>query len=332
MKPITVLGGGAWGTAVATLLATNGHRVTIWCYEPDVVETINKQHKNERYLPDVELAPTICATTNLKEALAESDIICEAVPVAFLRKVLNEAKEYIHCGHRWIVLSKGIEQETLLLPTQIIDVVCGNNPEKAVLSGPSFARDLGQQMVTAVIIATNHVDYCKELQCLFKNNFFRPYISTDMIGVQVGGALKNVMALGIGFLDGAGYTDNAKAFIFTRGLQEMMLCAAALGGKKETLVGLAGVGDLFLTAMGQSSRNHRLGVRLGQGVSREAVFKELGTIPESVNTIMSTHQLMLRYNLDLPVLDGLYQLINGTQTLDEFFAAILERPIEKDCV
>jgi glycerol-3-phosphate dehydrogenase (NAD(P)+) len=143
MKPITVLGGGAWGTAIASLLATNGNQVNIWCFEPEVVDTINNQHKNERYLPGIDLPPNVRATTDLKEALSQSDLICEAIPVAHLRNVLNLAKAHIHAGHRWLVLSKGIEQDTLLLPTQIIDVVIGNNPKKAVLSGPSFARDLG---------------------------------------------------------------------------------------------------------------------------------------------------------------------------------------------
>lgn len=332
MKQITILGGGAWGTAVATLLAENGHQVTIWCYEKEVVETITNKRINERYLPGVTLADSIVATNDMRMALEKSELICEAVPVAFLRNILTEAKPYVSPGHRWLVLSKGIEQHSLLLPTQIIDVVMGNNPMKAVLSGPSFARDLAEKKITAVIFATNHCEYSNYLLDIFKNSFFRPYLSTDMIGVQIGGALKNVMALGIGFIDGAGYTDNAKAFIFTRGLQEMMVCAQALGGKKETLYGLAGLGDLFLTALGSCSRNRYLGMRLGQGMSIETVLAELRTTPESVNTIQSTYQLIQQHKLDLPVLSGLYHVIQGTQTLSEFFDTIIERPVEKDCI
>lgn len=330
MKHITILGGGAWGTSIAKLLATNGHKVTLWCFEKEVVDSINNTHVNSRYLAGISLPETIQATHDIGQAVAESSLICEAIPVVFMRKVLANVKPHITSNHRWLVLSKGIEQESLLLPTQIITDILGEQTQVAVLSGPSFARDLAEQKITAVIIASSKKEYNDELQALFKNNFFRPYLSSDVIGVQVGGAFKNVMALGIGFLDGAGYADNSKAFVFTHGLQEMMQCAVVLGGKKESLCGLSGVGDLFLTAMGQSSRNLYLGTRLGQGIDINTIIAELGTTPESANTIISIHQLIQKYKLDLPILEGIYHITRGDQTIVEFFTKLFERPIESD--
>jgi len=292
MKIVCMLGEGAWGTAVATLLAQNGLQVKLWCYDASVAESIKKNRYNERYLPGIYLDKKIEPFTDLKEALEKVDLIFEAIPVQYLRTILNKAKPFCEIDQPWVVLSKGIEQNTLLFPSQMIDEVLGYEPKKSVLVGPSFAKDLAAKQITAVTLAVTDCDFGLSLQKLLANTYFRPYLSLDLVGVQVGAAIKNVIALAIGMLDGAGFTDNAKAFVFTRGLHEMVEIAQALGGKTETLYGLSGVGDLVLTAMGGLSKNREVGKRLGQEQSLEKILKQTGYIPEGINTVKSVHQFM----------------------------------------
>jgi len=330
MKKVTVLGDGAWGTAVATLLAQNGCTVLLWCHNQEVADTIKEKRVNERYLPGCTLNELIHPVTSLQEAVCGSKWVFEAVPVKFLRSVLQQT---IHCFSRdqtWIILSKGIEQETLLLPSQIIDDVFGYEPKKAVLAGPSFAQDLARKQLTAVSIAATQESTARTLQKMLANNYFRPYYSPDLIGVQVGGALKNVLALGIGVLEGAGFTDNAKALLFTRGLNEMVQCAVALGGEQETLYGLSGVGDLVLTSMGSLSRNLLVGKRIGAGDSLETILAETGYIPEGLNTVKSVHKLAQKYNVQLPIFENIYEGIFGGKPLDAIIAELMSRPLKRE--
>jgi glycerol-3-phosphate dehydrogenase (NAD(P)+) len=322
MKKIGMLGGGAWGTALSNLLANNGHEVLIWCYEHDVKDCIIGKHVNERFLPDVELSPLITPTNDLKEFFSETGIIFEAIPVPHMRSILQLAKPYVQAQHRFVALSKGLEQETLLLPSQIIMDVMGSHVQVASLAGPSFAHDVAIKAVTAFDVASTQKSFVCELQKLLHNSYCRAYMCDDLIGVQCGGAFKNVLALGLGILDGASCVDNTKAFVFTSGLHEMALCAEALGGKKETLYGLSGIGDLVLTAMGKLSRNAHLGKCLGKGRTIESVVKELGTEPEGIHTVESVRQLAQKYGLDLPVFTGIHAMIQARMTVREFLASL----------
>ncbi len=331
MKRVAIIGEGAWGTAVATLLAHNGYRVTIWCYNEDVVDQINEGHRNKKFLSDVSLAESIWATADMKEALCDSEWIFEAIPVQFLRSVLQGAKSCFDANQKWVVLSKGIEQDTLLFPTQIIDDVFGVSVKKTVFAGPSFAQDVAKKQITAVTVAAPDCQLGQELQQMLANEYFRPYITTDMMGVQVGAALKNVITLGVGMLDGAGYTDNAKAFILTRGLHEMVQLAQSMGGRQETIYGLSGVGDLVLTAMGSLSRNLEVGKRLGKGQSLDAILKETGYIPEGINTVKSVYQLIKKQNLDLPICRGLYEVIFTDVTIQDTLQRLMQQPLTLEC-
>ncbi len=331
MKLVTILGEGAWGTAIATLLAHNGYDVNLWCYTKDLVPEINRTHQNERYLPGVTLDKKIKAVADITTALCDVTWVFEAIPIKYLRSILLEAKPCMRSDQIWVVLSKGIEQETLLFPTQIIDDVFDNKVQTTVFAGPSFAMDVARKQITAVTLAAQHCELGQKLQHMLANEYFRPYISTDVIGVQAGAALKNVITLGVGMLDGAGYTDNAKAFLLTRGLAEMTQLIVALGGTQETAYGLSGVGDLVLTAMGQLSRNLEVGRLLGKGQLLEKILKETGYIPEGINTVQSVYQLIAARNLKLPICQGIYEIIFKGRSLQDFLKGLMAEPLSWEC-
>ncbi len=331
MKHVTIIGEGAWGTAVATLLAHNGYHVRIWCHHRELVDSINTTHQNERFLPGILLDKKIKAVASLKEALADVTWVFEAIPVKYLRTVLKEAKPWVHEQQIWVVLSKGIEQETLLFPSQIIDEVFEKKVATTIFAGPSFAMDVARKQITAVTIAAADCEQGKALQKILANDYFRPYITTDFIGVQAGAALKNVITIGVGMLDGAGYTDNAKAFLLTRGLSEMMQLSCALGGTKETVYGLSGVGDLVLTGMGELSRNLLVGRRLGRGDSLDTILKEIDAIPEGINTVQSVYQLMKKQKISLPICRGIYEIIFKGRSLHNFLQSLMAQPLTNEC-
>ena len=325
MKKIGMLGGGAWGTALSILLADNNHEVLLWCYEQDVKDCITKKHVNERFLPDIQLSPLIQPTNDIQELFSQADIIFEAIPVPHMRSVLHTVLPYVQEHHRFIVLSKGLEQETLMLPSQIVKDVLGEHILVASLAGPSFAQDVAARAVTGFDVASTDPHFVRELQKLLHNNYCRAYAGDDLIGVQCGGAFKNVLALGLGVLDGAACLDNTKAFVFTLGLHEMALCSQALGGRLDTLYGLSGIGDLVLTATGKLSRNAYLGKCLGQGKTVDFAIKELGTVPEGIHTVESVCQLAQRHNLELPVFAGIYSLVQGKNGVQEFLESLVAK-------
>jgi len=222
------------------------------------------------------------------------------------------------------MLSKGIEQDTLMLPTQIIDDVLKMDVEKAVCVGPSFADEVVRKRFTAVVVASNNNAYTQQIKSMLENDYFKVFESSDMIGVQVGSALKNVIALGIGILDGAGYGENAQAIVLAKGLRDMITCAQALGGKKETMHGLAGVGDLILTCKGGLSRNVMVGRYFGQGKSLEKVIEDEGVTPEGVNTAQSIYELAQKHKISLPVCEGIYDIVFAGKSVDQFLTDITQ--------
>lgn len=328
---VCVLGDGAWGTAVALLLANNGHRVSLWCHNQQVADTIAQRHCNEHYLPGILLPEAIVPTTSMQEALCGARWVFEAVPIKFLRSVVVHAQPHVTQDQQWVVLSKGIEKDTLMLARDIIDTVLGYSATKAIFSGPSFARDLAHKKITAVTIAAMDYQVSSELTTLLANDYFRPYISYDMIGTQLGGALKNVVALAIGMLDAAGYTDNTKVFILTLGLGEMIMFTRALGGQHQTVYGLSGLGDLVLTCMGSLSKNVAVGKQLGSGCTLDQLIAQSGTIPEGINTVVSVNQLAEKLNLTLPLFQGIYRIIFEHGSLEALLNDLMKQPLEHEC-
>ncbi len=314
MKQICVLGDGAWGTAIGAMLASSGKRVTLWCNDAQVERSIKTNRVNERYLPGIPLSPSLVPTTNLDQALCDAHYVFEAIPVMYMRSVLERSKHCYNPDQVWVLLSKGIEQKTLMLPTQILHDVFGLGVHTAVLSGPSFARDLAAKQITAVTLATDGSPITARMQELLHVDYFRVYPCADLIGAQVGGAAKNVVALAIGIVEGLGCTDNTKAFLLSRGLHEMMQLAKVLGGSEHTLQGLSGLGDLVLTAMGKHSKNVAVGRRLGQGESLQTIQADTPTLPEGINTVQAIYQLMQKHGIQLPIFAATYDVIfNGAR-------------------
>ncbi len=331
MKAIGILGEGAWGTALANLCADNGFTVYLWCHDVAVKKSIVDRRSNSKYLPGVKIHPSIISTTEFQDVFSNSMWIIEAIPVKYLRSIIQQCVPYASQDHVWIITSKGIENDTLLFPTDIIDDVLFYHPKKMVVVGPSFAKELVEKCITAVSIAALT---CKEgavLQRMLANAYFRPYVHTDIIGAQVGAALKNIIALGVGMLHGAGYSDNTKSFLLTRGLYETMQLAVTLGGKAETIYGLSGVGDIVLTAISSQSRNREIGEYIGKGKLLEDILRETGYIPEGVNSAKSIYQLMQKRQLDMPVCKGVYEVLFEGKTIGQVIESIMSRPLEIEC-
>ncbi len=319
MSIVTVFGEGAFGTAFAALLARNGHTVYLWCHHDDVPAQILTTRENNNYLSGVALDERIIPTHDMQEALKDSAYIFEAIPTQFLRSVLLQAKGSAHRDQTWILLSKGIEKDSLLLPSQILDEVFGYEVKKAVVSGPSFAHDIAYEHMTAVSCASPDHLILSNIEKLLSNDYFRLSLSNDVIGVQACGALKNCIALLVGMLDGAGYSESTKASMLTYALHELMHMVMVMGGNKETVFGLAGIGDVVLTAYGQKSRNREVGRRLGAGESLESILVTMNAIPESVNTLNSLQQLCTVKQLKLPILQALYPIVFENQSIELLF-------------
>lgn len=306
---IAMLGEGAWGTAIAQVLAHNGHKVTVWCYNKECAQEIAELQTNSKFVPNIQIHTSITPTTDLQQAVAHADIIFEAIPVKHLRSVLNAAKLHVNTNQIWVTLSKGIEPKTLLLPTQMIDSELKQPVKHVVVSGPSFAHDVLQQQPTGVTVASNNKQAREVVGNLLQNSYFKICYSDDILGTQVGGAVKNVIALGVGILDGAGYTDNTKVLLVTQSLQEIQTVIKHFGGKSETLYGLCGIGDLMLTALGTRSRNLLVGKQLGLGKKLETILQETGYVPEGITTVQSVYELAQKHNLVLPICKAIHSVI-----------------------
>lgn len=304
---VTILGGGAWGTALACVLADNGHQIMLWAYEHDVVDDINIHHSN-RYLKDICLSPLITATNDIQEAINYADIIFVAIPVAFIRTSLIFISNEIACNKTWVMTSKGIERHTLLLSTQIVENMW-NECNVVAVSGPTFAYDLARKQCTGIVVASYDNRLSEHVYSLLANDYLFPELSSDVIGLQLYGALKNVIALEIGILDGAGYTDNTKAYFLTRALHEMMQLGKSLGAQQETFYGLAGIGDTVLTAMGNRSKNLEVGRSIGKGEPLAEITQRMSFLPEGINTLQSVHELILQKHRALPLCQAVYEVV-----------------------
>ena len=329
MTRCAVIGAGAWGTALADLLARNNHDVRIWAYEWDVVESINRSHLNRRFLPGSPLYDTIEAFNDLGDALEGAELVTFATPSHVFRSIARTTKECIRDGVPVIVASKGIEQETLALMT---DVAAQELPQTTViaLSGPSFAAEVIAQQPTAVVVASADPSAALFAQQTFSSIHFRAYTHTDVTGVEIGGALKNVMAVATGIAEGLGLGFNARAALITRGLAEMTRLGVKLGAEATTLAGLAGMGDLVLTCTGSLSRNRAVGVEVGRGASLDKVLEGRDTVAEGVVTTRSAHALAAREEVEMPIVHAVQKVLFEGQPARDAIGALMARELRPE--
>jgi glycerol-3-phosphate dehydrogenase (NAD(P)+) len=309
MTHIAILGEGAWGTAMALHCARQGMKVRLWCYHEQVMHDILSTGYNSRFLPHISLPPTIIPTTDLYQALADAKWIFEAIPVQYMRPVLEQVKRIGGKTAPWIVLSKGIEHTSLLVPTQLIDDVLGAHTAQAVLFGPTFAHEVARDIWSAAVLAAYSLQSATSLIAELKSTTFHFTPSTDVIGVQLCGAFKNVAALTMGFLEGKGYGENARAYFLTNWLQETAALVIACGGAQHTVYELAGIGDLMLTSFGNASKNRTVGKLLAIGKSFEQIHKETGHIPEGINTLKSLVHLLQEKKVKAPLFHATAQVL-----------------------
>lgn len=300
MSTIGVIGAGAWGTALADLLARSGHDVTLWAYETDVVASINDTHVNTRFLAGIDLDPRLRATNDVGEAAANAEIVVFAAPSHVLRPVARSAAGHIPRGAALVVATKGIEAESFALMTDVVEKEVAGRPVVA-LSGPSFAAEVAQRQPTAIVAASRNPVHAALVQTAFSSPVFRVYTHDDVAGVELGGALKNVMAIAVGIADGVGLGYNTRAALITRGLAEITRLGVPLGANPATFAGLAGMGDLVLTCTGPLSRNRTLGVEVGKGRTLDEALAGRETVAEGVATARNALALAERQGVSMPI-------------------------------
>jgi len=316
MEKIGVIGAGSWGIALARLLANNGHQVTVWSIIEDEINMLKEKHEHVDKLPGVKLPDLIEYTTNLKEAVEEKKILVLAVPSPFTRSTAAKMKEYVTSDQIIVNVAKGIEEATLMTLSQVIEdeikdaCVC-------VLSGPSHAEEVGRSLPTTVVVGAKKKEDAQFLQNVFMNEAFRVYISPDILGIELGAALKNVVALAAGIADGLGFGDNTKAALITRGITEIARLGMAMGGKFETFCGLTGIGDLIVTCASMHSRNRRAGILIGQGKTYEEAMDEVKMVVEGVYSAKAAVKLADKYNVKLPIIEEVNKvLFEGVKAKD----------------
>jgi len=337
-RSAAVIGAGAWGTALAATLAKRGVATRIWGRDRAVIDEINATHRSEGFLPDVQLPPTLHAVHEMKAALAGAEVVLIVVPSRSIRSVARQVAEHAPAGVPVAICAKGIEAETGLLMTQVAEEELGSRPVGCV-SGPTFAREtaLGYPTAATVAFDFSYADRLKpaespavRLSLSLSTESFRAYVSDDLVGVEIGGAVKNVIAIACGMMTGAGFAENTRAALITRGVDEMKILAEALGGRRETVTGLSGVGDLTLTCSSPTSRNMALGLQLGQGVARADCFDGEPVVVEGEVNATSVTDLARKLGVTLPICETVRAILHEGRPIGEGFAALWARPIEAE--
>ncbi|MGK2871703.1 MAG: NAD(P)H-dependent glycerol-3-phosphate dehydrogenase [Alphaproteobacteria bacterium] len=328
LQQIAIIGAGGFGTALACVAQRAGRQVRLWVRDPGTFMAINKGHVNPAYLPGVTLPEAIAATTDLGEA-GDADAILLAVPAQFIRDVLARLVPHLRSGVPLLVCAKGIEIGTNMMMHQVAGEIAPDHPV-AALSGPSFAADIARGLPTAVTLACTDSGVGEELVQAIGTQSFRPYLSPDIIGVEIGGALKNVIAIACGITEGRSLGDSARSALMTRGLAEMTRLAVALGGQPQTMMGLAGIGDLALTCNSRQSRNFSLGLRLGQGETLAAITANSRGVFEGASTAGAAVQLALTAGVDVPITAAVDTILNGGANIDTAITDLLSRPFTRE--
>ncbi|WP_113674787.1 NAD(P)H-dependent glycerol-3-phosphate dehydrogenase [Vallitalea guaymasensis] len=301
MAAVSVLGAGSWGTALAILLNNNGHEVALWSIIEDEVNLLNDTRENKSKLPGIHIPDEINITNNLKEAILGKDMLVMAVPSKFVRNTANLMKEYVTKDQIIVNVAKGLEDDSLYTLADVINDEMPDNPV-AVLSGPSHAEEVSRNIPTTCVAGSKDHDVAKKVQDIFMNSDFRVYTSSDVIGIEMGGALKNVIALAAGISDGIGFGDNTKAAIMTRGITEISRLGVAMGAETQTFAGLSGIGDLIVTCTSMHSRNRRAGILIGKGYSLQEALDEVKMVVEGVYTAKAALDLSEKYKVEMPII------------------------------
>ena len=306
MSNISIIGSGSWGTALAIHLSKNKHNVKMWSYSKEEADLINNE-KRCKFLPEINLPENIYCTLDFKEAIEDTEILLIVTPSKFVRETVRNFKQYV-TNQRIIICSKGFEEETLYTLNEVVEEELPNS-KIAGLSGPSHAEEVAIGIPTALVVASKHMDVIEEIQKVFSTESLRIYASTDIKGAELGGALKNIMALCSGIVAGLKLGDNTIAAMLTRGLSEMAKLCIAMGGKTETLYGLTGLGDLIVTCLSNHSRNRRAGILLGQGKTIEEIKNEIGMVIESIDNIKTAYLLSKKYEVEMPIVNAVCDIL-----------------------
>ena len=315
-KNITLLGGGSWGTALSKLLSENGHKVTVWLRDENQCRELTYTRVNKKYLPKVKIPENILFTSNINEAVKDAEILLLVTPTQMIRGVLKQIKDEYKENKIIINASKGIEIGTMNLVSDIVNEETKNS-EFAVLSGPSHAEEVGLSMPTAITIACNNKDVAEAIQDIFMSSYFRVYTNEDVIGAELGGALKNIIALGAGVSDGVGYGDNAKAALMNRGIVEIARLGIAMGADVHTFYGLSGIGDLIVTCTSKHSRNWNAGYLIGQGLTKDEAIKKIGMVVEGIPTTYAAYELSKKLKVDMPIVNAMYDVLENSADVKE---------------
>ncbi|WP_350342456.1 NAD(P)H-dependent glycerol-3-phosphate dehydrogenase [Proteinivorax tanatarense] len=309
MRKISILGAGGWGTALATSFAKNGRKVSLWTRTEESAKNLNKVRENIKYLPGAIIPANVEITSSIDKCIAESEIVVIVTPSSAVRVICEKIKNTIPKETIIVTASKGFEQNSLLRMSEVIQDVLGENHPVAVLSGPNHAEEVGKDIPTATVVAAKQKEVAEAVQDAFMGPKLRVYTNPDVVGVETGGALKNIIALGAGISDGLEFGDNTKSALLTRGLTEIARLGVAMGGEKMTFAGLSGIGDLVATCTSQHSRNWRAGNLLGQGKSLEEILSETNMVVEGVKTAKSVNHLAEKYGVEMPISKQIYKVL-----------------------
>lgn len=333
MAKIGILGAGSWGTALAILLHDNGHEVHVWSINEKEVEMLQQTRRHESKLPGVEIPEGIYFTTDMKETMSDKDICVLAVPSPFIRSTCQKMKEYVRAGQIIVNVAKGIEESTLYTLTDIIEEEMPY-ADACVLSGPSHAEEVSRRLPTTCVVSARTRKTAEYIQSVFVSPVFRVYISPDMLGIELGGALKNVIALAAGTADGLGYGDNTKAALITRGIAEIARLGIKMGGKPETFYGLTGIGDLIVTCASVHSRNRKAGYLMGKGYTMEAAMDEVKMVVEGVYSAKAALALAKKYQVEMPIVEQVNKVLFEKKNAEEAVKELMlrDKKMESDGV
>ena len=305
---IGVLGDGGWGTTLSLLLADKGYAVSLWGVFPDYIKEIRRSRENNKFLPGFKIPENVTLTASLREVSEGSELLVLAVPAQYLRSVLTKLKKESSAKKKYVIVAKGIETQSLKTLSQVLREIMGNVPT-AVLSGPNIAREVALKVPAAASVASRDAKLASRVCQVFETKTFRLFESQDVLGVELGGAVKNVIAIGAGIAEGMGYGANTRAVFFARGVAEMARLGRAMGARRETFMGLSGLGDLATTCLSPQSRNHWLGCEIGKGKKLEQILKETEMVVEGVETARSTYRLAVKHRVSMPICGAVYKIL-----------------------
>ena len=329
-KKITIIGDGAMGTVCAMLLCSKNIKAEIWGFDPEILEVFNKKRENTKFLPGYKLPHNLVFNGDDSKVMTGANIIVNAVPCQYMRPVWNRLAEFVPENTPIVSVTKGIENETLLRPSEILREIIGNNRLYASLSGPTIADELARNLPATACIACPSINFASEAQKIFSTPTFRVYSNDDLIGVELAGAMKNVIAIAAGIIDGKKLGDNAKAALLTRGLTEITRLGIAMGAKTHTFAGLTGLGDLVTTCISPLGRNRSFGERIGKGMNAQEALKATNSVVEGAATCQSVKGLADKFKIEMPITFSVYNIINGKTTVSEAVYELMQRDLKSE--